>query len=135
MYRYWYGLPPGARVEISVWRDGETRTVSLQTVLAPHDCQRPSTLDDLDDQLVEPLSLFGQPLEGGETGVLVTARIAGPTMGDVDLQSGDVIKAVNRRPVTTLASLKDSIAAVGRGHTAVLQVERNGSLTYVEFER
>lgn len=135
MYRYWYGLPPGLRVEISVWRDGETRTVSLQTVLAPHDCQRPSTLDDLDDQLVEPLSLFGQPLEGGETGVLVTARIAGPTMGDVDLQSGDVIKAVNRRPVTTLASLKDSIAAVGRGHTAVLQVERNGSLTYVEFER
>lgn len=135
MYRYWYGLPPGERVQITVWRDGETRTVSLQTVLQPHDCERPSTLDDLDDQLVESLSLFGQPLAGNDTGVLVTARIAGPTMGDVDLQSGDVIKTVNRRSVTTLESLKESIAAVERGHTAVLQVERNGSLTYVEFER
>jgi len=135
MYRYWYGLAPGARVQITVWRDGDTRSVALQTVLAPHDCERPSMLEGLDDEIVEPLALFAQPVEGSQSGLLVTARIAGPAMGDVDLQSGDIIKSVNRRPVTTVTSLKESIAAVARGHTAVLQIERNGSLTYVEFER
>ena len=135
LYRYWYALPPGERVDLTVWRDGDMWAAALDTVIAPHNCERPSLLEGLDDEIVEPLALFGQTLDGDEPGVLVTARIAGPTVDDVDLQSGDVIKSVNRSPVTTLLSLRDAIAAIGRGHTAVIQIERNGSLSYVEFER
>ena len=135
LYRYWYGLQVGDRVTVTVWHDGAARDATLQSVMAPHDCERPSMLDGLDDEIVEPLALFGQPMEGPDSGVMVAARIAGPAVDAIDLQSGDVIKAVNRTPVTTVASLKDAIAALERGHTAVLQVERDGRLTYVEFER
>jgi len=78
--------------------------------------------------------LFGSAVDESG-GVMVAARIAGPAVGDVDLQSGDVIKAVNRAPVKTVASLRDAIAAVPRGHAIVLQIERNGALTYLEFDR
>jgi len=134
MYRYWYALAPDARVRVQYSHEGVTRTVSLQAEIAPHDCERPSTLDGLDDEIVEPLALFGTAVEESG-GVMVAARIAGPAVGDVDLQSGDVIKAVNRAPVKTVASLRDAIAAVPRGHAIVLQIERNGALTYLEFDR
>jgi serine protease Do len=135
LYRYWYALPPDVQVEVQVSHGAVVRTASLQAVIAPHDCERPSTLDALDDQIVEPLALFGMGIDEGGGGVMVSARIAGPAVGDVDLQSGDVIKAVNRTPVSTVASLRDAIAAVPHGHTAVLKVERNGALTYVEVDR
>jgi serine protease Do len=135
LYRYWYALPVNARVELTVWREGQIYKAALQTVLAPHDCERPSTLDNLDDQIVEPLALFGQPLAGSSGGVLVTARIAGPAVDDIDLQSGDVIKSVNRAHISSVVALRDAIAHVEHGHGAVLQVERDGALTYVDFER
>jgi serine protease Do len=135
LYRYWYALPASARVDVQISHEGVARTASLQAVIAPHECERPSTLEGLDDEIVEPLALFGMPVDEDGGGVMVSARIAGPAVGAVDLQSGDVVKAVNRTPVTTVASLREAIAAVPRGHTAVLQVERNGALTYLEFDR
>ena len=135
LYRYWYGLQAGTRVTVTVWHDGTARDATLQAVVAPHDCDRPSMLEGLDDEIVEPLALFGQPMDAPDEGVLVAARIAGPAVDEIDLQSGDVIKAVNRTAITTVGSLKAAIAALERGHTAVLQVERDGRMTYVEFER
>jgi len=135
LYRYWYGLPAKERVALTVWHNGTVRSTSLETVLAPHDCVRPSTLDQLDDEIVEPLALFGQAVAGSDPGVLVTARIAGPAVDEINLQSGDLIKSVNRAGIATVAGLRDAIAGVPRGHTAVLQIERGGALTYIEFER
>ena len=49
-------------------------------------------------------------------------------------QSGDVIHAVNRTPVHSLAELRKAVAGMKDGDPIVVQIERQGLLTFVAFE-
>jgi S1-C subfamily serine protease len=64
--------------------------------------------------------------------VIVVARAFGGG-GVAPLQPRDVIRSVNNKQVSTLASLRELRQAVKSGMPVTLQVQREGRLTYVAF--
>ncbi|HET8734331.1 MAG TPA: PDZ domain-containing protein, partial [Anaeromyxobacteraceae bacterium] len=67
-------------------------------------------------------------------GVVVAARTVDGVATAVGLQPGDVIHGLNRAPVETVDGLRQAIQALHGGDPVVLQVERQGRLTYLAFE-
>jgi serine protease Do len=68
------------------------------------------------------------------TGVVVLGRAAdlfGPNIG---LTTGDVIHAINNRPVDTVENLRSALSQLKSGDSVALQVERQGKLQFVAFE-
>jgi S1-C subfamily serine protease len=49
------------------------------------------------------------------------------------LEPGDVIYAINRRPVGDLAALRDLLGQLEPGDAVVLHVDRRGELMFVSF--
>jgi len=54
--------------------------------------------------------------------------------GGIGLQPGDVIHAINRDRVESVEGLRQAILATKPGEPIVLQVERQGRLSYLAFE-
>jgi len=52
---------------------------------------------------------------------------------DGGLAPGDIIYAVNTKPVATLAELRTALDAVKPGEPIVLQLERRGALMYLAY--
>jgi serine protease Do len=69
-----------------------------------------------------------------ETGVVVVAQAAGPAPVSLELQTGDIIRALNRIPVASLQQLRSGVDALKPGDPVVLQVERAGKLRYLATE-
>jgi S1-C subfamily serine protease len=104
-------------------------------------CER-ATLVDASATLVESLGILGIPVDAGTaaqlrvpSGVVVAVRVDRPHVPDGVLSQGDVIHAVNGRSVSTPEALRSAVDEVGPRGAIVLQVERDGQLTYVAFER
>ena len=117
------------------------------TVNAPEAKQPTDLLADLanpDRGLVPRLGILGvdvseklrgiiPPLRIG-SGVVVAARTAEGGSRGSGLQPGDVIHAMNGKPVESVEGLRQAVLAVKAGDPVVLQVERQGRLTYLPFE-
>ncbi|HTP51832.1 MAG TPA: trypsin-like peptidase domain-containing protein [Anaeromyxobacteraceae bacterium] len=73
------------------------------------------------------------PLRVG-SGVVVAARTLDATRLDTGLLPGDVIHAVNRTGVDSLAGLRQAIGAVKAGDPVAIQIERQGKFMYLSFE-
>jgi S1-C subfamily serine protease len=65
-------------------------------------------------------------------GIIVVARAAG-VGSEISLQPRDIIRTINRRPVTTLQGLRDVLRSLTPGSPATLQIQREGRLMYVSF--
>jgi S1-C subfamily serine protease len=68
------------------------------------------------------------------SGVVVLGRAAdlfGPSIG---LTTGDVIHAINNRPVDTVENLRSSLSQLKSGDAVALQIERQGQLRFLAFE-
>ncbi len=111
----------------------------------PHVCDR-QTLIDVRNALIEPLGVFASapppdqddPSSGDgppEDAVLVTARVETGHPGAPPLQRGDLIRAINGARVSTPAALREAVERVPARGAVVLQVEREGRLEYMAFER
>jgi S1-C subfamily serine protease len=68
------------------------------------------------------------------SGALVAACIPDPHAADVSLSAGDVIHAVNGRPIATPFQLWDALDELSPHSSVVLQVERDGVCSFVAFE-
>jgi S1-C subfamily serine protease len=68
------------------------------------------------------------------SGVIVAARTQDPRASDVALSAGDVIHAVNGRPVASLVELRAALDTLERRGAVVLQIERDGVYSFVAFE-
>ena len=68
------------------------------------------------------------------SGVLVATRAAEGLGQLIDLQSGDVIHAINGEPVATLDFLRDKVKDLAPGAAVALQLERDGKMQYLAFE-
>jgi serine protease Do len=117
------------------------------TVNAPEAKQPTDLLADLanpDKGLVPRLGILGvdvsdklrgilPPLRIGY-GVVVAARTLDGGASGVGLQPGDVIHELNRNRVESVEGLRQALLAIKAGEPVVLQVERQGRLTYLAFE-
>ena len=84
---------------------------------------------DLNDKLREVL----HGLREGP-GVVVGARIQDAGSTETGLRAGDVIRSLNRKPIDSLETLRQSIRALKPGDAVALQIERDGKLAYLAFE-
>jgi serine protease Do len=65
--------------------------------------------------------------------VVVAARAAGSPYSAV-LDPGDVIYSVNGTPVTSVVALRQALDQLKTKEPAVLQIEREGHLRYLDLE-
>jgi len=131
-------------VKLSVQRAGTPQTLSVQTVEERSEFDSVASMADPQKNIVEELGILGveiTPQIAAATsglrdpfGVFVVARAAG-VAGEVPLQPQDVIRSVNRSQVTSLDGLRSAMRALKPGTPVTLQIQRNGRLMYVSFDR
>src|SRR5271165_3000873 len=140
-----YSYRIGQKAEIGVLRDGKETTISVQVVERPDDPMRFADLVAGPDNLVNRLGVVAinitgevKELLGNElripSGVLVAAKTPTSTLLGEGPQPGDVIHALNGVPIKDLAQLKQDLRQMKPGQPIVLQIERNGLLSYLVLE-
>jgi serine protease Do len=86
-------------------------------------------VSDLNDRLKALL-----PGDSDDSGVVVIAPAAGANATDTGVQSGDIIRAINRTQLQSVAQLQSTVGQLKAGDPVVLQIERAGKLQYLAFE-
>jgi len=108
------------------------------------------TIEDLADvpglqkSLVRKLNIFVTDLDGevrpllqgtrSDSGVVVVAQISGSNATDTGLETGDIIRTVDRTVLQTTSQFETLVRNLRSGDPVVLQVERKGKLQYLAFE-
>jgi serine protease Do len=121
-------MRPGTQVTLDVWRDGAK--VAIEAVLdeMPSDTEptaRPTPQADPSDT-IEQLGLRVRPLERAEAeklsldGGLLVDQVRGAAEA-AGLRHGDVILAVNNRPITSVAELRSAVKTAGKRFALLIQ--------------
>jgi len=123
---------PGTRVKLKIWRQGETRELSASLGEIP--AEKIAKIDDNRKAKSGKLGLAVRPLTPDERrqidaeGGLLVEQVEGPA-ARAGVQTGDVILALNNRPVKSVAELR---RLVDRSHGSVaLLIQREGNKIYV----
>ena len=112
--------------------------------------ERPEALDrlvdlvDPDESVVAQLGILGVSIDADvgmaigslriPTGVMVAAHAEDRHAAAVSLSAGDVIHSVNGASVSSLEELRAALDALKSHAPVVLQIERDGQLSFVAFE-
>ncbi|CAJ4151474.1 peptidase Do family protein [Burkholderia pseudomallei] len=128
------GMKPGTKADLQIWRDKSRKTVSV-TLASLADDQAKAGADEPVEQgrlgvAVRPLSpraRNGSSLTHG----LVVQQSAGPA-ASAGIQPGDVILAVNGRPVTSAEQLRDAVKRAG--NSLALLIQRDDAQIFVPVD-
>src|SRR4249919_819281 len=134
-------LPPGAKTTLTIMRDGKQRDVSvvlgaLENPAEPRSIPASATPAP---SYRNPLGIVGEDIDPGDRqrmglpndeGVAI-ARIEGLAAKRAGLQPGDIVLAVGRTSVNSVAQLDRALSTLKAGDTAMLLVQRGGSSRYV----
>lgn len=133
----------GSRHQMEVLRGTETIPLSAEVGERETPSDRLSDISDIRKQLIPQLGVLGvaitkdvTPLLGKirlPNGVVVTAKVLDSTAAAIDLLPGDIIHAVNGLDIADLEALKAKLSSFHPGDAVVLQVERDGQLTFIAF--
>jgi serine protease Do len=134
---------PDAALQMEVLRDQRSVSLSIP-VVEQHDKQQLSDLPLVRTNLVPKLGIFAADLDPGmrkilialrsESGVVVLADTATTASSRSGLKAGDVVRAINRTQVASIAELRAAIDKLEPGDSVALQIERAGKLQYLAFE-
>jgi serine protease Do len=131
-------------VKLDILRGKERKTLYIPAI-ERHDAMD-KLLDAVDPEnsLIQRLGILAIDLTGDlakhleslriPSGVVVVGRAADLIMPDTGLQAGDIIHQLNLTPIDSVETLRTAVRALKTGDAVVLQVERDGGLTYVSFE-
>lgn len=125
-------MKPGSRTRLEVLRGGARRAIDATVAEMPD----PKVAAKADDAAQGRLGLAVRPLAPGEgraagiAGGLVVEDVAGAA-ARAGIRQGDVILAVNGRPVASVEELR---AASQRGRNVALLVQRDGDRLFVPVE-
>jgi serine protease Do len=130
-------IKPGSEAKLTVWRGGKERTITAR-VDELEDPQRTAGTARPQRESVEDskLGLVVRPLTPDEKssveteGNLVVQDVQGPA-ARAGLQRGDIILAVNNKPVKSMQDLRAAATKLDKGDAAALLVERDGAQIYV----
>jgi serine protease Do len=131
----------GAKVRLEVLRGKEKLAFDVLVVEAPHEMDQIASLADPEKNLVRPLGIIGVEIDQkiaamaqdlrDPFGIIVVARSSEGT--DIPLTTGDVIRTLNGRPMTTLERLRAALQSLPPGAPVVLQIQRDQRLLFVAF--
>jgi serine protease Do len=137
-----FSMEGGEKVQMQVMRGTQKMSFDVPLKERPHEMDQVSALADPERSLVSQLGILGVEIDKkiagmiedlrDPYGIIVAARAAGAA-GEVPLATGDVIRALNGEPMTTLERLRAAVKAVPTGGAVVLQIQREGKLQYVAF--
>jgi serine protease Do len=134
----------GQVAPIGVLRAGKVAIVDVTVAERPDDPQRFADMVTGPGNVVNRLGVVGITINDDlrkllpdlriPSGVIVAARTPASTLLGEGPEPGDVIHAVNTTPVTDIAGLKQALRAINSGDAIVLQIERDGGLSYLVME-
>ena len=129
-------LKPGEKASLSVWRDGETKTVEITVVGTPSGKLASAKTNSGDEEAGPRLGLSLAPAgEQGkdEKGVAIAGIDPSSPAAEIGLLPGDVIIGATGKMVSTVEDVMRAVAeAKHQGHKSVLlQIERDGNKRYV----
>ena len=132
----------GEKVHIGVLRGNDKLSFDVPIIEEQHDIDGVLAGATPDKNLVSEIGILGVEIDRRLApmvpqlrhpyGIIIAARTSGPAQ-DVPLLPGDVILSVNNSPTFTLEGLRGALKRIAPGDSVVLQVERDGKLTYVTF--
>jgi serine protease Do len=141
---YLYTRRAGDRMQVAVLRGERQVMVDVGVVERPEAPGRLADLVDPDKSLVGRLGILGVSIDeelgsaiGGlrvPSGVIVAARAENQHAAAVPLSAGDVIHSVNSLSVSNLQELRAALDGLKPQSPVVLQIERDGLMTFVSFE-
>ena len=129
------------KVSLDVMRGHEALTVEVSVFERKDDPQRFADMVNPDNNVVARLGILVIPIDRKVAamlpelrksyGVVVAASMSGSQGG---LQPGDVIYALNGAPVSSVEALRSALGAIKPGDAAILQIERDAKLMFLEVE-
>ncbi len=139
-----YLHPADQVLKLEVLRDGGKRTLQIPVLQEKHPMDQLLDLANPQTNLVPQLAILGIGIDDRirsmvsdlriSSGVIVLGRAADLFGPDIGLTTGDVIHAVNGRPVDTLENLRSAMSQLKSGDSVALQIERQGKLQFLSFE-
>lgn len=134
----------GDVVTLDILRDGQPMKFPVAMTEREDPLEGLSAGMDPRQHLVPRLGMLGLDLDARiaallpalrvKSGVVVVSTVAGAIDSrDGGVAVGDVIYAVNRTPVTSLAALASAIERMTVGESVVLHLDRQGTLVYLAF--
>jgi serine protease Do len=138
-------LHPADQVsKIDVLRGVNPRSFNVSVKVYHENLDDLADIPDLQRTLVRKLNIFVTDLDGkvrsllpstrSDSGVVVVAQTGGPNAMDTGLQTGDIIRAIDRTPLQSISQLQAMVRNLKSVDPVVLQVERKGKLQYLAFE-
>jgi serine protease Do len=134
----------GSTLHAVILRNGEKIPLEIRVSEAKNEVDQLADIVDPNKSLVPKLGIFGVEINDQlgadlsdlriESGVAIAALSADSARVDADFKAGDIIHAVNGKNITTLDGLRAALDAIAPGASCVLQIERDGKLSYLAFE-
>ncbi len=134
----------GQSAKIELLRGKKEFTYSVKLIERSDDPQRFADMVTGADNLVPRLGIVGITLNHEvqqmlpdlriEGGVVVAAKTPAAELLGAGPEPGDVIHSVNGQPVEDVSALREKLRAVKPGAPIVLQIERDGALSYLVLE-
>jgi serine protease Do len=132
-------------VKLEVLRGKERMTINIPAI--EHHDQMDQLLDTVspENSLIPRLGILAIDFTGElgtklssllriPSGVIVVGRAVELITPETGLQAGDVIHQLNTVPIDSTQTLRATVDKLKAGDPAVLQIERDGELTFVSFE-
>lgn len=129
-------VPSDTQVEVAVIRDGKPETIKVivgtmpeeEQVVTPAKTESPwgITVQGLTPEMAQR---FG--LEEGDQGVIVSNVEFGSPAGEAGLQSGDLIKEVNRQKIQSVEDYENAVGKSKSGESLLLLIKRDERTFYV----
>jgi serine protease Do len=139
-----YLHPVDKVLKMDVLRDGQKKTLEIAVLQESHRMDQLLDLGQTDKDLVPQLAILAISIDDQirpmipdlriPSGVVVVGRAADLFGPDIGLGQGDVIHAINNRPVDTVDNLRSALKQFKPGDAVALQIERAGRLQFLAFE-
>ena len=139
---HFFSLEYGQRVHLDVLRGKDRLLFDVPVAQPPRDMDQVAALTDPEKSLVSTLGILAVEIDQriaamvpdlrDPFGILVAARSTGATV-EVPLLAGDVIRTLNRQPMTTLDRLRSALKALPPGAPVALQIQRDQKLLFIAF--
>ena len=140
-----YRFKIGQQARLEIQRDNKKLTVSVPVIERSDDPMRFADFVKPEENQIPQLGVMGLTVSAQlkdllpelrvPSGVVIAARTGTTDYWGDDLQQGDVIHALNGRPITDVAGLRAALNTLPANMPLVLQVERSGLMNYFVLEK
>jgi serine protease Do len=131
-------------VHLQILRDKQKADISLRIRERDNDPERFADMATSEDNLIPSLGILGVTIDKKlaqllpdlrtPSGVVVAALSPDASDNGTGLEAGDVIHAMNGKPIDGMESLREKLKEFSSGDSVVLQIERDDRFMFLTVE-